>query len=111
MVTNTWGCADTILKALKIEADLSVYVPNVFTPNDDYLNDVFLPITRAVKSYELLIFDRWGAIVFSTTKVEQGWDGTYRGEPCKMDVYVWKINLSSVNGEMKTMTGNVMLSR
>ncbi len=111
MVTNTWGCADTIVKAIKVEPDLSVYVPNVFTPNNDYLNDVFMPITRALKSYELLVFDRWGAKVFSTTKADEAWDGTYRGEPCKMDVYVWKISLSSVNGEMKTMTGNVMLSR
>ena len=111
IVTNSWGCADTVVKALRIESDLTVYVPNVFTPNGDDLNEVFLPIVRAIKSYELLVFDRWGTKIFSTTNTETGWDGTYKGEACKMDVYVWKINLSSVNGEMKTMTGNVMLSR
>jgi len=111
IVANNWGCADTVVKSLKIESDLTVYVPNVFTPNGDDLNEFFLPIVRAIKSYELLVFDRWGTKIFSTTNTGVGWDGTYRGEQCKMDVYVWKINLSSVNGEMKTLTGSVLLSR
>ena len=110
-VTNTWGCSDTLVKAIKVEADLAVYVPNVFTPNGDELNDVFLPVARALKSYELSVFDRWGVRVFSTTSAQTGWDGSFRGQECKVDVYVWKIVLSSVNGEMKTMTGHVTLSR
>ena len=111
VVTNAWGCADTSVKNIKVEVDLSVYVPNVFTPNADYLNDIFLPVTRAVSSYELSIFDRWGERVFFTKDVKSGWDGTFKGEPCKADVYAWKIYLSSMNGEMKTVNGNVMLSR
>ena len=111
VVKNKWGCADTVVKAIKIQSDLAVYVPNVFTPNEDELNDIFLPIIRGIKLYELMIFDRWGVKVFSTTDLQAGWDGTYRGEPCKQDVYVWKISLSSLNGEMKTMSGQVLLSR
>ena len=111
VVKNKWGCADTVVKAIKIQSDLAVYVPNVFTPNEDELNDIFLPIIRGIKLYELMIFDRWGVKVFSTTDLQAGWDGTYRGEPCKQDVYVWKISLSSLNGEMKTMSGQVLLNR
>lgn len=111
VVTNKWGCQDTAIKAIKIESDLAVYVPNIFTPNDDELNDIFLPVVRGIKFYEILIFDRWGVNVFSTDDPKTGWDGTYRGEPCKQGVYVWKINLSSNNGEMKTMSGQVLLSK
>lgn len=111
IVNNNKGCADTIVKTIKIEADLAVYVPNIFTPNEDGRNDIFLPITRAIKSYELLVFDRWGAKVFSSTSIENGWDGSFRSEPCKSDVYIWKIYLTSVNGEMKTLTGHVTLNR
>jgi gliding motility-associated-like protein len=111
IVTNTWGCTDTVVKAIKIETDLSVYVPNVFSPNGDELNDIFLPITRGVKFYDLSIYDRWGARIFFTTDQLTGWDGSYQGEQCKNDVYTWKIKLSANNGEMKTMTGFVVLSR
>jgi gliding motility-associated-like protein len=111
IVANKWGCSDSIVKAIEIQTDLAIYVPNVFSPNGDELNDVFLPITRGVKFYDLSIYDRWGARIFSTTDQLTGWDGSYQGEQSKNDVYTWKIKLSANNGEMKTMTGFVVLSR
>jgi gliding motility-associated-like protein len=111
IVTNYWGCSDSIVKSIKIESDLAVYVPNTFSPNDDELNDIFLPVLRGIKFYDLAIYDRLGEKVFGTTDQLTGWDGTYKGEECKNDVYTWKIKLSANNGEMKTMTGFVMLSK
>lgn len=111
LVKNKWGCSDTAVKIITIEPDLTLYVPNAFTPNDDDRNEIFLPVIRGVKSYKLMVFDRWGEKLFETANPEQGWDGTYKGEPCKMDVYAWKIYYSALNGTMKTVTGSVLIEK
>jgi gliding motility-associated-like protein len=111
VVSNKWGCSDTVVKAVNIEPDFNVYVPNVFTPNGDSNNEAFKPVMTGVKFYELMIFDRWGKKLFQTSDQSLGWDGTYGGEPCKDDVYVWKIKVSSYSGEMKEMDGHVTIYR
>lgn len=111
VVSNKWGCSDTIVKAINIEPNFNVYVPNVFTPNGDGNNDTFKPVISGVKMYELLIFDRWGNRLFSTSDQNASWDGTYAGQNCKDDVYVWKIKVSSFSGEMKEMNGHLTVYR
>ncbi len=111
IVQNKYGCTDTIVKTIKVESDFNIYVPNAFTPNGDELNDIFLPILRGTKFYTLSVFDRWGAKLFETNSTETGWDGTYKGEEAKQDVYVWKIEVSSNSGEQKVLTGQVTLTR
>ncbi len=111
IVQNKYGCSDTIVKTIKVESDFNIYVPNAFTPNGDELNDIFLPILRGTKFYTLSIYNRWGANLFETNNTEAGWDGTYRGEEAKQDVYVRKITVSSNSGEQKTLTGQLTLTR
>ena len=69
VVENTIGCTDTAFGRVYVEPEYLVYVPNAFTPNDDGLNDVFKPILTEGTSYELLIFNRWGELLFQTTDV------------------------------------------
>ena len=111
LVKNKWGCSDTAVKAIQVEADFNVYVPNVFTPNNDDNNQIFLPVCTGTKLYELNVFDRWGTKVFQSIDINHGWDGTYNGEPCQKGVYVWQINISSNSGEMKTLNGHLTLLR
>jgi gliding motility-associated-like protein len=110
-VKNAWGCLDTIIKAIHINPDFALYVPNVFTPNEDDKNEVFRPVMRAVKAYHISVFDRWGELLFQTNDINSGWDGTYKGEPCKSDVYAWKITISGINGDNKEVKGHVTLYR
>ncbi|MBX3164397.1 MAG: gliding motility-associated C-terminal domain-containing protein [Bacteroidetes bacterium] len=110
LVRNNYGCTDTAIKAINVLPDFFVYVPNTFTPNNDNLNDAFRAVTRGVKEFKLSVFNRWGAKVFESTDVNQGWDGTYKGEPCKVDVYVWKVTVVSAKEEKK-LQGTVMLER
>jgi len=91
--------------------DFTFYVPNVFTPNADDRNDVFLPVIRGIKSYELSIFDRWGKKLFSSSDLLTGWNGSLAGEECKQDSYVWKITVSTKLGIEKRFTGQVSLLR
>ncbi|MBL7932240.1 MAG: gliding motility-associated C-terminal domain-containing protein, partial [Bacteroidia bacterium] len=110
-VTNAYGCKDTILKRIEVQEDFTFFVPNVFTPNGDERNEVFLPIIRGIKHYEMSIFDRWGARLFHTQDLSQGWDGVFAGQECKQDTYVWKISLSTKSGIEKVYSGAVLLTR
>ncbi|MBL7903241.1 MAG: gliding motility-associated C-terminal domain-containing protein [Bacteroidia bacterium] len=111
MVQNTWGCLDTVVKKVEVLLDFNVYIPNAFTPNGDGLNDVFFPVLRGVKRYEMQIYDRWGALIFATSDPERNWDGTLKGEPCPIAVYTYKLVLLNTIGEEKEFTGTVNLIR
>ncbi len=111
IVKNKWGCADTVVKPIIVGEDNSFYVPNAFTPNGDGINDIFFPKGHGISKYDIMIFDRWGEKLFSTTDFFQGWDGSFKGQPCKEDVYVWKIHVTLSNSKVKTYTGHVTLNR
>ncbi len=109
IVTNEYECKDTVIKTIRVASDFAVYVPNSFTPNEDNKNDTFNAVTRGVKIYSLFIFDRWGHQIFETTDQNTGWDGTFKGQLCPSDIYVWKIYATSTEGVFKELTGHLML--
>ncbi|WP_317897424.1 DUF7948 domain-containing protein [Aurantibacillus circumpalustris] len=111
LVKNKWDCSDTAIQSIKIEPDFTIYIPDAFTPNEDGLNEVFKPVIRTSKFYHFSVFDRWGALIFETDQPDKGWDGTYNGQPCKSDVYVWTISIASNMGENKNLKGHVTLYR
>jgi gliding motility-associated-like protein len=85
-IRNNKGCGDTVIKKIIIEEDFNVFVPNTFTPNNDKLNDEFLPIVRGITDYKFYIMNRWDELLFETTNPSKGWDGTNKGINCKQDV-------------------------
>lgn len=102
-------CRDTVIKELQVMQEFAVFIPDAFTPNNDGLNDVFLPITRGIKFYHLEIFDRWGEKIFSSSNVLNGWDGNFKGRLCPSGIYTWLIQFSNTMGENKKLTGHVAL--
>ena len=67
----------------------AVWFPNAFTPKLE-TNNFFKPFTaNTLQDYELHIFDRGGNLVFTTTDIEEGWDGTYKGHDCPQGSYVY----------------------
>jgi gliding motility-associated-like protein len=111
VVKNERGCSDTVTKSIRIEEDFLVFVPNAFTPNSDSRNERFSPVLRGQKFLRMQIFNRWGEMIFETRSLENGWDGTFRGEACKQDAYVWKLSISSKSGISRELTGEVNLLR
>ncbi len=111
VVYNKWGCADTVVKPVIVGEDNSFFVPNAFTPNGDGINDTFYPKGHGILKYSMAIFDRWGEKLFTTSDFFQAWEGTYKGQECKDDVYVWKITVTLPNSKVKTYTGHVTLNR
>lgn len=110
-VKNARGCSDTSVKFIEVDMDVSVFIPNAFTPNEDGLNDLFQPVIRGSKLYHLSVLNRWGNLVFETDNLSQSWDGSFRGIPCEEGTYVWKLSLSLMNGESKKMSGHLNLYR
>lgn len=117
---NQFDCPDSIVREniVKVEKGGQVLIPNAFSPGgggstagSDGKNDVFLPLTQGVTEFELLIFNRWGELLFQSRDPEQGWDGTYNGRLCQQDVYIYKMAGSYENGEKFVRIGDVNLIR
>ncbi len=98
--SNPAGCNDSAVLVVSVIDELIFYVPNTFTPDGDEHNNVFFPVFSSGfdgQNYTLLIFDRWGEILFESHDVAFGWDGTYIGQLCKEGVYTWKIVIKERN--------------
>ncbi len=115
VATSINGCKDSLIKenAITIISDLFVQFPTAFSPNDDGINDYFKPLMNYVKEAELYVYDRYGNVVFHTKDPEHVfWDGRLpNGKPLPMDVYVWKIVGTFVNGQPFSKQGEVTLIR
>ncbi len=109
------GCVDSMLlnEAILAQTDCQVIYPNAFAPGGAMRseNTVFKPIYKGVIEYRLEIFNRWGELIFVSYEPDEGWDGMYRDELSKQDVYVWKATYVCGNGERFVKTGDVTLLR
>jgi|MDSW01.1.fsa_nt_gb gliding motility-associated-like protein len=107
------GCISEKCSIINIFNNTHAYIPNIFTINDDELNEVFEPIIYGLDTdtYNLLIYDRWGKLLFSTTDHQKGWDGKYNGQIVTQDIYSYKIKYNTISGEEKTHTGKITLMK
>ncbi len=102
-----------------VEISKDVFIPNVFSPNNDGLNDLFFISSSegAISNISFLrIFDRWGGLVFEIFDFppnldEHGWDGTENGEQLMPGVFVWMTELIYTDGEIEVRSGDVTLLR
>ena len=119
---NAWGCSTTytLPEAVLAEAGGLMVFPTAFTPSSTgsnggyydptgYDNDVFRPMHVGVESYELMVFTKWGEMIFFSNDVNVGWDGYIEGKLASTDVYAWKASAVLSNGETLHQVGNVTL--
>jgi gliding motility-associated-like protein len=111
MVTTIHGCKDTLTKVLSIKDEFLLFMPNIFTPNGDGLNDVLNAKGLGIKTFDLTVFDRWGEVIFMSNDINKAWDGTFKGVMCQDDIYVWKIDAVDMNSMKHTKTGHVTLMK
>ena len=115
IVANEFGCIDTATQEIIIKADFIFYIPNTFTPNDDGINDVFIPLTLGVdvEEYNFWVFDRWGDLIFHSNNPQVGWDGRANNGafPAQQDTYVWKVALMDLRENHRLYHGHVNLIR
>ncbi len=99
--TDVNGCDDTAL--VKVLVQNTLFIPSLFTPNNDGNNDSFKLFGSGIQEINLSIFDQAGTLLYSTTSLSEafgsGWDGTFNGKAVKNDLYVWTIEGKFYNGE------------
>jgi gliding motility-associated-like protein len=108
-VQNNYGCKAR--DSVEIKVTPTLYIPNSFSPNGDLINDIFKPEYTGFVEIELLIFDRWGALIFRTNDLGGGWNGTYREGNCELGVYVYKLTATDLYQKTTEKVGHVTLIR
>ncbi len=111
MVTSDYGCRDTVMKRITVGEDFGIWIPNTFTPDGSGVNDTFQPKGFGIVNYEISIYDRWGERLYKGNDFYQGWDGIYKNDLCKTDVYVYRILVTNVYGKSLEYVGHVNLIR
>ena len=98
------GCIDTVIyKLLYIIPTSELIVPNVFTPNGDGVNDLFLPNVRNLSKFSGTIYNRWGEKVYNWNKSRSGWDGrSVAGIELPSGTYFYVINGVGIDDDRET---------
>lgn len=111
------GCLLTAFVQLEVDKQVRIFIPNVFSPNSDAINDLFTVFAkgevRSVRS--LQIFDRWGNGVWEDINFlpdgMTGWDGIFKGKPAPSGVYAWVCEIELIDGSREILSGDVTLVR
>ncbi len=111
IVTDANACIDTAAFDVVNSCEPLVYTPNAFTPNGDAVNELFIPVAQNVNSIHFEIYNRWGQLVFSTDKLNEGWNGKVGNEFQPADVYCFKGNYIGSSGETHHLNGTFTLLR
>jgi len=107
------GCDVTDSVFVNVEnCDCPVFTPNTFSPNNDNVNDEFSAISSCgLLDFSMLIYNRWGELIFQTNDQYSSWDGKVDGEDAPTGVYAYLIQYKSGDGERKNTYGDVTLIR
>lgn len=110
--TNQYGCQTTdslLIKVMGCNPD-AVFMPNIFTPNGDGMNDELAVTSKVVTRLDYFrVFDEWGRMVFETRSINDGWDGKVNGQPASVDVFAYILQGKCENGEEVIKYGNITL--
>jgi len=106
-----WGCVAIDSIRIHVEQNTIIALPNVFTPGASVNNTLKILNTGLASLNYFRIYDRWGNLVYSSTNLDDGWDGTYKGKAQPFDVYVYEVEAVSNTGFIVQKQGNVTLLR
>lgn len=113
-VTSDKGCTAKTEKCLHVIPEVTIFVPNAFTPdNKDGKNDTFFAKGTYIKTFKMMIFDRWGMLLFTSNDINWGWPGDVKGSGiiAQQDVYIWKISATDYLNKKHELIGTVTLVR
>lgn len=88
-----------------------LFVPNVFTPNNDGKNDLLLVYGNYISNLQFRVFNQWGQLIFLSDQQSRGWDGTYRGQAQPVGVYAYTLKVVLRDGTIVNKKGSVNLIR
>jgi gliding motility-associated-like protein len=111
IVYNNNGCTDTTYKNIEVIEKIVIYFPNAFSPNEDGINDTFIPVVTGVldEGYSFSIFDRWGEQVYTTTAIGNGWNGKINEIETMMGVYSYQLHVKDWQNKAYVFNGMATL--
>jgi gliding motility-associated-like protein len=86
----------------------ALFIPSAFTPNFDGQNDVFKAEGRGITQMHMIVYNKLGQIVFESTNLDIGWDGTFKGE-LSSETYVYHVDYTDAKGIGHVKRGQVTL--
>ncbi len=110
-IPNTSGLSNAVSNSVTILKEPNIYFPSAFTPNEDNLNDVFRVFGQYVNTFRIKIFNRWGELVYTSNRINEGWDGNFKGKPQPEGTYAFVCELTDEDGRNFTRAGSVVLFR
>ena len=111
-ITTGIGCVVKDTQLVRIFKEKEIYVPKGFSPNGDGNNDKIFPRLVGVRSLTYFkVFNRWGKLLFQTSNLNEGWDGTFRGTKQPMETYVWTAEGIDIDNNSIKRTGAFLLVR
>jgi gliding motility-associated-like protein len=106
------GCNDTASYSFRIADSSGITMPDIFTPNNDSINDIYRPIARGISSLKAWIYNRYGTLIYNWDTVHGFWDGyTTSGNPCQSDVYFCVLEATGFDGKSYKLKSKVTLLR
>ncbi len=106
------GCSETDSVQIIVDDPCGkVFVPNMFSPNNDGKNDELCVYGGCLTSFEINIYNRWGEVVYRSNDPEMCWNGTYKNERLNTSVFAYKLTYVDQNGEEQSESGNLQLIR
>jgi gliding motility-associated-like protein len=113
IVTNEFGCKDSLVKIADIDIIYPPVLPSAFTPNGDGENDFLLIRGGPIKDGTLLlkIYNEWGTVIFESTSQDDGWDGKHIELDQPIGVYIYTLEAETINGLKHKLFGEVTLLR
>jgi gliding motility-associated-like protein len=103
--------SDTVHVTL-IDCAIIIEMPNVFTPNGDAINDVFIPKSyEGISSARMIILNRWGRTIFETENIEEGWSGDSANDKSPDGVYFYIVSYTDIENKQGELKGTVTLIR
>ena len=111
--TSEHQCSDTAYGEVHVSGAVTVYIPNAFTPNSDGRNELFSVSGIGYTELQMIIFDRWGNMLFNQTSSNPGWNGMnmFNNSMCQQGVYVYKVIVKNIFNKQQEFKGTVSLLR
>ncbi len=110
IATDDCGSYSDTITVILDQCETVLEMPNVLTPNNDGINDLFIPITmKGVNEASIIVYNRWGQEHYSSNDITLGWDGKCNEQPCSDGTYFWVVNYTDINNQPASLKGTITL--
>jgi gliding motility-associated-like protein len=110
-VPNDFSLENVESNIIRIVYRSKVAFPNAFSPDGDGMNDIFIFESRYITAVNMKIYNRWGELVYQTSEIDRGWDGTINGKTAPMGTYIHHTVLTDDMGITFVKSGEIILIR